>query len=114
MLFQSKDEPTYLPGLRGVLGIFVALAACTIIQAANLTFLNKLQERKREQNGKPKKIKDLSMEDHYHDVDEGEEEYGAGLAVGDVPAAPGQHTKIGGQAFLDLTDRQNDEFVYVL
>ncbi len=54
------------------------------------------------------------MEDHYHDVDEGEEEYGAGLAVGDVPAAPGQHTKIGGQAFLDLTDRQNDEFVYVL
>ena len=113
LLFQSSDEPTYHPGLRAVLGIFVALAACTILQAANLMFLNKLQERKRVKNGKPRKIKDHSMEDKYHDADEQPEDEFVGVAEGDPEARPGHHTRIGDQAFLDLTDRQNDEFVYI-
>jgi MFS family permease len=111
LLFQSSDAPGYQPGLRAVLGIFVALAACTILQATNLMFLNKLQERKRVKNGKPAKIKDHSMETRYHDADEQPEDDLTGIAEGDVQ--PGHHVRIGERAFLDLTDRENDEFVYI-
>lgn len=99
LLFNKKDAPGYTPGLRKVLAIFVALVALTGIQAANLLFLNKLQERKRVANGKPAKIKDLSMEKHYQQSDS------------DVEASEQAH--LGGAAFLDLPDGKNDEFVYL-
>ncbi|KAF2173485.1 hypothetical protein M409DRAFT_15766 [Zasmidium cellare ATCC 36951] len=105
LLFNSKDAPQYKPGVRSVLAIFVALAACTVLQAFNLVFLNKLQERKRVANGKPATIKDRSMETEYHDADEQ-------LESDDVEADAHQ-ARIGDQAFLDLTDRKNDEFVYI-
>jgi len=111
LLFKSSDAPQYLPGLRAVLGIFVTLAACVVLQAANLMFLNKLQERKRVKNGKPRKLKDHSMEDKYHDADEQPEDDITGLAEGE--AQPGHHVRIGQNAFLDLTDRKNDEFIYI-
>ena len=111
LLFNAKDAPTYRPGLRAVLGIFVALAACVILQAANLMFLNKLQERRRVKNGKPAKIKDLSMQNKYQDAEE-QPDLSSGVAEGDAEAGT-QHVRIGDQAFLDLTDRKNDEFVYI-
>lgn len=80
-------------------------------------FLNKLQERKRAANGKPQKIKDLSMLDNY---DEGyepqtDEEFGkpVGAGIEESPTTPTHHPRIGDQAFMDLTDRKNDEFIYV-
>lgn len=106
LLFQSSDAPTYHPGLRAVLGIFVALAACTIIQAANLMFLNRLQERKRVKNGKPQKLKDMSMYDHFEEDEEEQPVHREG-------EAPPPYTRIGDQALLDLTDRKNDEFIYI-
>lgn len=116
LLFQSKDAPSYLPGLRGVLGIFVALAACTVLQAVNLTWLNKLQKQKRVKNGKPGEIIDQSMQTHYHDFDEQQmsDIYETGIAEGRTAEQAPPRSKLGGQAFLDLTDRMNDEFVYVL
>ena len=89
LLFNSKDAPDYKPGLKAVLGIFVALAAVVGLQLTNLMVLNKWQSRKRVQNGKMSKIVDTSMEDHYVN-EEG----------------------LGSHAF-DLTDRKNDEFVYI-
>jgi len=89
-----------------VLGIFVALAGCTIIQAFNLMFLNKLQERKRVRNGKSAKIKDHSMEDKYHDADE-QVDVLTGAAEGDMEAAEEHHHRVGEQAFLDLTVSAN-------
>lgn len=114
LLFNAKDAPRYYPGLKAVLGIFVALAATVIIQLFNLKFLNKLQERKRVKNGKPAKIQDLSMQNHYHDLPE-EVDSTTGTAEGDMSAheAGLRHTKLGENAFMDLTDRKNDEFVYV-
>lgn len=99
LLFSKKDAPAYKPGLRKVLALFVALVALTLIQAANLVFLNHLQERKRVANGKPAKIKDLSMTKHYQQTDE------------DVEAS--EQTHLGDKALLDLSDRKNDEFIYV-
>jgi len=100
LLFNKKDAPGYHPGLKKVLAIFVTLVALTGIQAANLLFLNKLQERKRVANGKPAKIKDLSMERHYVQSE------------ADVEAS--EQTHLGEKALLDMPDRKNDEFVYLL
>lgn len=109
IVFNSKDAPDYLPGLRVVLGFFVATAACAILQAVNLTFLNKLQERRRVANGKPAKIKDTSMSSKYQDID-GDEASDSVL----VEQGAAAHSRIGQNAFADMTDRENDEFVYVL
>ncbi|KAI0141728.1 major facilitator superfamily domain-containing protein [Xylariaceae sp. FL1272] len=117
LLFTDKDAPQYLPGLRIVLGFFIAIFGITVIQALYLAFLNKLQERRRVRNGKPAKIKDTSMERKYRDM---EEPTGGVLGAEDaaerVSAAEQgiDHSQVGKNAFLDLTDRENDEFVYVL
>ncbi|KAK8091288.1 hypothetical protein PG994_000793 [Apiospora phragmitis] len=132
LLFNAHDAPAYLPGLRAVLGIFVALAACAVLQAANLLFLNRLQERRRVRHGKPAHIKDTSMEDRYEaaDIDNGDDTSGRAVepiggtdttiaAVKPAEAAEGveavtARARIGDNAFLDLTDRQNDEFKYLI
>jgi hypothetical protein len=61
--------------------------------------LNKLQQKARVSHGKQAVIHDNSMDDKYHDIDE------------DNTTAEGQ--KLGENAFLDLTDRKNDEFPYI-
>ena len=91
LLFDAKDKPTYYPGLRAVLGIFVALAAVVLLQLANLFVLNASQSKKRVANGKMAVIYDTSMETHF-------------VAMSD--------DGVGENAF-DLTDGKNDEFVYV-
>jgi len=49
------------------------------------------------------KLQDHSMEDHYVD-----------FAEGNVNEEAGREGEgLGDKAFLDLTDRKNDEFVYV-
>ncbi|KKP07876.1 hypothetical protein THAR02_00084 [Trichoderma harzianum] len=115
LLFNDKDAPAYKPGLRACLAIFVALVAVVAIQWANLIVLNKLQEKKRVRNGKKAKVVDHSMDSTYQTMDERTtveeavitEENAAGTVefVGEA--------RLGEQAFLDLTDRQNDEFVYI-
>jgi hypothetical protein len=91
LLFSSADAPTYHPGLRSVLAIFVTLAAVILIQLANLMVLNKMQAKKRVAHGKAAVIHDASMEDRY---------------VGIENEGVGEHA-------FDLTDRKNDEFVYI-
>ncbi|KAI0974674.1 major facilitator superfamily domain-containing protein [Xylaria arbuscula] len=118
IIFNSKDAPNYFPGLRVLLGFFVATGACAVLQAVNLAFLNKMQERRRVQNGKPAKIKDTSMSDTYQDLAADESSDGVDGASGDAAVAEqgaaGQSNRIGQNAFTDMTDRENDEFVYVL
>ncbi|KAM6530499.1 hypothetical protein FALCPG4_008625 [Fusarium falciforme] len=112
LLFNDKDAPEYKPGLRACLGIFVALVAVVFIQWVNLMMLNKLQEKKRAKNGKKTKVVDHSMQDHYHNMQEDNDvETGVVKGAGSAPAWQG--TKLGENAFLDLTDRQNDEFIYI-
>ncbi|KAL2821223.1 major facilitator superfamily domain-containing protein [Aspergillus granulosus] len=101
LLFNEKDAPAYLPGLRVCLGIFVSLVAVVLMQWGVLVFLNKGQERRRVVNGKPAKLVDQSMQSHFRDglVDD---------SLGEDGGA-----QLGGNAFSDLTDRENDEFVYI-
>ncbi|WEW57316.1 hypothetical protein PRK78_002781 [Emydomyces testavorans] len=102
LLFNKKDAPHYKPGIRAVLGIFIALAAVALIQVANLILLNKLHQRSRVAAGKQAIIKDRSMYNRY--VDE----------VGDNEGPEANYgRRLGDNAFLDLTDRRNNEFVYI-
>jgi predicted MFS family arabinose efflux permease len=99
LLFNSSDAPSYHPGLRAVLGIFVAFVAVVILQLLNLMVLNKLQRKARVAHGKLATIHDHSMDDQYHDIEEENQ-------TADGP-------RLGENAFLDLTDRKNDEFTYI-
>ncbi|KAK3949884.1 major facilitator superfamily domain-containing protein [Pseudoneurospora amorphoporcata] len=97
LLFDTADAPAYTPGLKATLGVYSMMAAVVLLQLANLVLLNKMQEKKRVANGKPAKLHDASMENKFNAA-QGQE---------------GQGGDIGSRAFLDLTDRQNDEFIYV-
>ncbi|KAL4774270.1 major facilitator superfamily domain-containing protein [Aspergillus nidulans var. acristatus] len=105
LLFNDKDSPEYLPGLQACLGIFSALVAVVGMQWLLLFWMNKGQERRRLANGKPAKMVDRSMHGNFHQADSDESAVGVG--------EDGQDQQTGNNAFLDLTDRENDEFVYI-
>lgn len=95
LLFTANQAPAYLPGTRAVLGLFIALLGCIALQAFNLIFLNKQHKKRRIANGKSADIQDASMT-----VDI--------KLDGEVPA----HA-MSERPFEDVTDKQNDEFVYI-
>ncbi|MBE7180304.1 MAG: hypothetical protein INR71_03685 [Terriglobus roseus] len=98
LLFTSDQAPAYLPGLRAVLGVFIAIIGVVALQFVTLLGLNKLQQRARVRNGKQAVLQDHSMEDRF-----------VGYEADDQTSGP----KLGEVAFLDMTDRKNDEFTYV-
>ncbi|QPG93971.1 hypothetical protein C2857_003859 [Epichloe festucae Fl1] len=113
LLFNDRDAPAYKPGLRACLGIFVTLVAVVAAQWGNLILLNKFQEKKRVRNGKKAKVVDLSMESTYRAMDEHDND--EGVMSHDV-AGTVEYTgeaRLGEGAFLDLTDRENDAFIYI-
>ncbi|CAK7203608.1 hypothetical protein SEUCBS139899_006345 [Sporothrix eucalyptigena] len=95
LLFSSNQAPEYKPGIRAVLGIFIALIAAAVIQVANLLFLNRLKRKQRIAAGKPADIVDASMQTKVTTMDKIQEQQMHEVAE------------------LDLTDKQNDQFVYV-
>ncbi|OQE44915.1 hypothetical protein PENCOP_c002G06424 [Penicillium coprophilum] len=95
LLFTADQAPNYLPGTRAVLGLFVALLGCVGLQFLNLWFLNKQHKKRRIANGKAGDIKDTSMT-----AEVGIDSNVQGGQVEDMP-------------FKDITDKENDEFVYI-
>ncbi|EJD55128.1 putative MFS transporter [Auricularia subglabra TFB-10046 SS5] len=100
-MFLAKDAPFYYPALRGILGFFVGNAACVMLLVLWLAFLNRRHAKSRVAEGKPEKIKDLSMTHRF------------GRATDAEAAEPEEDQGLGEKAFLDLTDLQNNEFVFV-
>ncbi|WVQ97274.1 hypothetical protein IAU59_004385 [Kwoniella sp. CBS 9459] len=93
LLFNSRDKPRYLPGLRATLGVFSAMLGLIFICIGLIFLLNKQRERQRVAVGKPAKIRDTSMTTKY-------ETYGNEGGLGE-------------NALLDKTDFKNNEFVYL-
>ncbi|KAK4173018.1 major facilitator superfamily domain-containing protein [Triangularia setosa] len=91
LLFHPEDAPAYMPGLRATMGVFAAMLVIVLIQVGILVGFNKRQERIRVERGKPARVGDLSM--------------GGGGNEFRVRAAE--------RTFEDLTDLENDEFVYL-
>ncbi|KAM5435573.1 hypothetical protein McanMca71_005824 [Microsporum canis] len=122
LLFVKEDAPRYRTGLRSVLGSFIALAAVVMAQVANLVVLNKLHQRSRTAEGKQANIKDVSMCDQYVDFDDesdGLEFTPPHNPEDEEPANYAERTetvrrrRLGENAFQDLTDKQNNEFIYI-
>ncbi|BEI89343.1 uncharacterized protein CcaverHIS019_0207050 [Cutaneotrichosporon cavernicola] len=93
MLFNAKDAPYYIPGLRGCMGIFAAQLVCVGATFSILVLLNRQRRKQRIAAGKPEFIRDTSMENKFENY--------ANDGV------------LGKNALDDLTDFKNDEFVYV-
>lgn len=96
LLFTDEQAPGYLPGTRAVLGLFIALIGCIIIQFFVLAWLNRRHRQSRIRNGKSAEVVDQSMKNTVE-------------PDGKVK----DHVPTDEIAFIDLTDRQNDEFVYI-
>lgn len=95
ILFRDNYAPRYDFGLKVTLGAFIVVFWLVIILVANLVVLNRMQETQRIARGKPAKLHDHSMDVQYTEM---------GAVDGYI---------VGNFAFADLTDRQNDEFIYV-
>lgn len=106
-MFNAKDAPYYIPGIRGCLGIFAAQLVCVGLQAVTLYVLNRVRRRQRVAHGKPEFIKDTSMDGKYQQYASGDETLGQNGESGRDEVCTDE------AALLDLTDYQNDEFVYV-
>jgi predicted MFS family arabinose efflux permease len=97
LLFTAEQAPEYHPAIGGVLGVFVAMMVLLGVQIANLMWLNKKQEKRRIANGKSAVILDRSMTTNVN-----------------LDAKTQEVEVFGDRAeILDLTDKENDEFVYV-
>ncbi|KAJ5672255.1 hypothetical protein N7507_001382 [Penicillium longicatenatum] len=98
-LYTTEEAPLYHRGLLSNLSLFCVLWLLIMMNMAYLSFLNKKHEKKRVALGKDAKIVDHSM-----------------FAVGTVPidkdGMPVQQVA-NDNAFKDLTDWQNEDFVYV-
>ncbi|KAL2005119.1 hypothetical protein VTN00DRAFT_2969 [Thermoascus crustaceus] len=109
LLFNSDDAPAYRPGLRAVLGINVALVVVIALQVGNLVLLNRGQERRRVRAGKGRVVHDSSMDNKFVSSNERREEHTGKGKDGTMTTTPGAEDAVK----LDLTDRENDEFVYI-
>ncbi|PYH82142.1 MFS general substrate transporter [Aspergillus uvarum CBS 121591] len=99
-LYTTTDAPLYRRGLRSNLAMFCVLVVLCILNMTYLLFLNKKHERQRVSMGKSAKIVDHSMQ-------------AVGAAEGDKLDGSVQAAVTEDNAFKDLTDWLNEDFVYV-
>ncbi|PGH23042.1 hypothetical protein AJ80_02815 [Polytolypa hystricis UAMH7299] len=111
LLFAQQDAPGYRPGLRAVLGIFSTLVVVVGIQVCNLMVLNWQHSERRLEEGKKKDFKDISMTAKFSDSVSTENTEGEAEAEAEAGGAPPK--RLGENAFSDITDRKNSEFVYI-
>ncbi|KAJ7187989.1 MFS general substrate transporter [Mycena filopes] len=93
LVYKTQDKPFYKPGLVCDLVCWILLSAITLITAAYLAYLNKRHAARRVALSKPENIVDTSLDT----VREGNEKEADNL-----------------QAFDDLSDLANEDFIYVL
>ncbi|KIK62936.1 hypothetical protein GYMLUDRAFT_197181 [Collybiopsis luxurians FD-317 M1] len=94
LLYKTEDKPFYHPGLVGDMICWICLAVLTVVTAAYLAFRNKQQAAARRRLGKTAEVVDTSLE-----------VYSASQLKDGV---------MNDKSFDDLTDCQNEDFIYVL
>lgn len=99
-LFKPSEKPYYRRGLRANLALFIAIAVIVCLAAAWINILNRKHAAKRVELGKSAKVVDTSMASD-KDMRDGEE------------TADGNDGGVGDKAFDDITDLENEDFIYV-
>ncbi|KAG8733157.1 hypothetical protein FRC11_008362, partial [Ceratobasidium sp. 423] len=109
LLYKTTDAPYYHRGLISNLICWIILAALTPVTALYLTFLNKRHAAARRRAGKKAEVIDTSLENSKRAREAAKENE---KAEGDESGGPKR--RLNDQAFNDLTDLQNEDFIYVL
>jgi MFS family permease len=100
-LFRPSEKPYYTRGVRASLILFVLLAVLNAAGILLIKMLNRKQAAKRKALGKAENIKDLSMA-------------GTKAIQGNQEEVLNQvDENVGTKAFEDVTDLQNEDFIYV-
>ncbi|OAL48502.1 allantoate permease-like protein [Pyrenochaeta sp. DS3sAY3a] len=98
-LFKPSEKPHYYRGLRSNLALFIAIIVLVILAVLWIRVLNRKHAATRESMGKSAVIVDTSMIDSKNTDAEGIENI--------------QANGVGDKAFDDVTDRKNEDFIYV-
>ncbi|KAF8754606.1 Major Facilitator Superfamily [Rhizoctonia solani] len=108
----SEPAPDYLliydPHLSSLI-CWIILAVLTPVTALYLAFLNKQHASARRRAGKKAEVIDTSLEDSKHARQAAKEN-----EKSDGDESEGTKRRLNDQAFNDLTDLQNEDFIYVL
>lgn len=104
LLYSVDDAPLYRPGLISNLVMFILVAILSLLIPIYLTVLNKRHAKRREELGKSAIRIDESM------MKKEEMTQGKGIELEETGDTPRQEVDNG---FSDLTDIQNEDFIYV-
>ncbi|KAM4065711.1 major facilitator superfamily protein [Hirsutella rhossiliensis] len=97
LLFRPDDAPEFTLGIRLNIRFFAAISLLAIVTMCYITTLNRRQSARRLSVGKPTQTVDLSLE-----------------TAANAERIERHHTDgRGDKTFLDRTDRENEDFVYV-
>ncbi|ORY33755.1 allantoate permease [Naematelia encephala] len=107
-LYKSAQAPYYHTGLEANMGCLVALSALILLQAFYLGILNKRNVARRRANGKTGELVDYSLESSSKWQSLRADQAAKDEAEG-VGAQAKEHNA---HAFDDLTDLQNEDFIY--
>ncbi|KAK7680293.1 hypothetical protein QCA50_016533 [Cerrena zonata] len=108
LLYTVEEAPFYRRGLIANLICWIALSVLVLFTAVYLTLLNKRHAARRHRLGKAAVIVDTSLETAKDSARIQLQNEESEIREGADPSA------LNGQAFDDLTDSQNEDFIYVL
>ncbi|KAL4772868.1 major facilitator superfamily domain-containing protein [Aspergillus nidulans var. acristatus] len=97
-LYTTDEAPGYRRGLLSNLAMFCVLVLLCVLNLIYIFYLNKRQEKRRVAMGKPAKIVDRSMQT---------------VGETDIDSKGDVNQRVDDNAFKDLTDFENEDFVYV-
>lgn len=104
-LYLSREGPYYRTGLTANMVLLVIMFVFTGVQVVHLAYLNKRNAKRRLAAGKTGRHVDYSLVDS--------SKWAAMKSANKTEGEEGAQEEQGNtQAFEDLTDKQNDEFIY--
>ncbi|KAI8631885.1 MFS general substrate transporter [Xylariaceae sp. FL1651] len=115
LLYTQRDAPGYMRGLRSNLALYIIIIVLVGLTSIYIAFLNKRHAKKRVALGKSAVILDTSLDS----AEEAEARRQAhlsanvGVAEGEDGVHAGEVEILGEKAFENLTDLENEEFVFV-
>ncbi|KAI6081341.1 MFS general substrate transporter [Hypoxylon rubiginosum] len=124
LLYTQADAPSYSRGLRSNLALYIAIMVLVVVTTAHLKMLNKNHAKRRVAMGKSAVIIDTSLDSPEEiaaaatttaqQSQQNDGQNARNAEEGDASASPGDDVeRPGDRAFENLTDLQNEEFVFV-
>ncbi|KAI1500410.1 major facilitator superfamily domain-containing protein [Biscogniauxia marginata] len=114
LLYTQAEAPSYSRGLKSNLALYIIIVVLVVVTSVYLRILNKSHANKRVAMGKPAVLVDTSLDSAKEAAAKQALAKADGTAEGNA-AAIEEATKmvVGERAFENLTDLENEEFVFV-